>query len=168
MVTHTLNLCSAFNPSKCTHTPWTHTRSSGQPMLRRPGSSWGFGALLKGLNSVVVLRVERERCTFTPPNYNSCRPETRTRDLRVTSPTLYPLGHDCPNMTQIGCAISRFGKQNYKKEMLQKISISYKCCSFELSIMWSCEDWSNDAENSALHHRNKLHLNIYSNIKWLF
>ncbi len=31
-----------------THTPWTHTRSSGQPfMLRHPGSSWGFGALLK-------------------------------------------------------------------------------------------------------------------------
>ncbi len=23
------------------------------------------------------------------------------------------------------------------------------------------EDWSNDAENSALHHRNKLHFNIY-------
>ncbi len=50
MVTHTQNLCSAFNPSKCTHTPWTHTRSSGQPF------SWGF--LLKG-TSVVVLRVER-------------------------------------------------------------------------------------------------------------
>ncbi len=48
------NLCSAFNPSKC-----THTRNSGQPTLRRPGSSWGFGALLKGLTSVVVLKVER-------------------------------------------------------------------------------------------------------------
>ncbi len=35
---------SAFNPSK-----W----SSGQPTLWRPGSSWGFGALLKGLISVV-------------------------------------------------------------------------------------------------------------------
>ncbi len=35
---------SAFNPSK-----W----SSGQPTLRRPGSSRGFGALLKGLTSVV-------------------------------------------------------------------------------------------------------------------
>ncbi len=35
---------SAFNPSK-----W----SSGQPTLQRPGSSWGFGALLKGLTSVV-------------------------------------------------------------------------------------------------------------------
>ncbi len=37
------NVFSAFNQSKCTHT-W----SSGQPTLWRPGSSWGFGALLKG------------------------------------------------------------------------------------------------------------------------
>ncbi len=41
-----------------TNTSWTHIRSSGQPfMLQRPGSSWGFGALLKG-TLVVVLRVE--------------------------------------------------------------------------------------------------------------
>ncbi len=38
------NLFSAFNPSK-----W----SSGQSTLQRPGSSLGFGALLKGLTSVV-------------------------------------------------------------------------------------------------------------------
>ncbi len=38
------NVFSAFNPSK-----W----SSGQPTLRRLGSSRGFGALLKGLTSVV-------------------------------------------------------------------------------------------------------------------
>ncbi len=37
------NVFSAFNPSK-----W----SSGQPTLQRPGSSCGFGALLKGLTSV--------------------------------------------------------------------------------------------------------------------
>ncbi len=30
------------------------------------------------------------------------------------------------------------------------------------------EDWSNDAENTALHHRNKLHFNIYSNRKQFF
>ncbi len=30
----------------------------------------------------------RERCTFTPPTYNSCRPETRTCNLWITSPTL--------------------------------------------------------------------------------
>ncbi len=27
------------------------------------------------------------------------------------------------------------------------------------------EDWSNDAENTALHHKNKLHSEIYSNTK---
>ncbi len=36
---HQWNVFSAFNPSKCTHM---------EPTLRRPGSSWGFGALLKG------------------------------------------------------------------------------------------------------------------------
>ncbi len=32
---------------------------------------------------------------------------------------------------------------------------------------WSCdtEAWSNDAENPALHHMNKLHAKIYSNKK---
>ncbi len=49
-----------------THTPWTHTRSSGLPfMLRRPGSSWGFGALLKD-TSVVVLKEERALYIHSP------------------------------------------------------------------------------------------------------
>ncbi len=30
------------------------------------------------------------------------------------------------------------------------------------------KDWSNDAENSALHHKNTLHCKIYSNRKQLF
>ncbi len=30
------------------------------------------------------------------------------------------------------------------------------------------QDWSNDAENSALHHRNKLHFKIHLNRKQLF
>ncbi len=65
------NVFSAFNPSKCTHS-W----SSGQPMLRRPGNSWGFSAFLKGLTSVVD---------------NSCRSRDSNPQPRVTSPTLYPL-----------------------------------------------------------------------------
>ncbi len=50
-----------------THTHREHsTRSSGQPfMLRCPGSSWGFGALLKG-TSVVVLKVERALYIHSP------------------------------------------------------------------------------------------------------
>jgi len=35
----------------------------------------------------------------------------------------------------------------------------------QISILewWSCdtEDWSDDAGNSALHHRNKIHFKIY-------
>ncbi len=61
-----------LNHPKCTHTavnthtPWTHTRSIGQPfMLQRPGSIWGFGALLKG-TSVVVLREERVLYIHSP------------------------------------------------------------------------------------------------------
>ncbi len=73
MVTHTRNLCSAINPSKVhthssehTHTPWTHTWSSGQLfMLWRLGSGWGFSAFLKG-TSVVVFRVERALYIHSP------------------------------------------------------------------------------------------------------
>ncbi len=63
-----LGICALrLTHPKCTHTQqWTHTRSSGQPfMLRRPGSSWGFGALLKG-TSVMVLRVERALDIHSP------------------------------------------------------------------------------------------------------
>ncbi len=60
MVTHTQNLCYAFNQSTCTHMvvnthTHTHTRNSGQPMVRGPGSSWGFSALLKGTSVVVFV-----------------------------------------------------------------------------------------------------------------
>ncbi len=54
MVTHPQNLCSAFNPSKCTHTHTvvnTHT----------------------GLSSVVVLRVEESAGHSLPPTYNPCQ-----------------------------------------------------------------------------------------------
>ncbi len=72
-LTHTQNMCSAFNPSKCTHTVVnTHTRSSEQPTLRRLRSSCGFGALLKGLTAVVVLKVERA-LVMQSPTYNPCR-----------------------------------------------------------------------------------------------
>ncbi len=65
------NVFSAFNTSKYLHT-WT----SGQPILQRPESSRGFGALLKSLTSVVD---------------KSCRSRDSNPQPRVTSPTLYPL-----------------------------------------------------------------------------
>ena len=37
-----------------------------------------------------------------------------------------------------------------------------------LDVTCDTEDWSNDAENTALHHRNKLFFKVYSNRKLLF
>ncbi len=83
METHTWNLCSAFNQSMCTHTKCehihtvnTHPEQWAAILLRRPGSSWGFGALLKGLTSVVVLRVEESAGYSLPPPTIPSGPET--------------------------------------------------------------------------------------------
>ncbi len=46
----------------------------------------------------------------------------------------------------------------------QPVSIKYLILKFSEGLC-DTEDWSNNAENSALHHRNKLHFNIYSNRK---
>ncbi len=90
-----LGICALHLTHPSAHTQqWTHTRSSRQPMLRRPGSSWGFSALLKGLTSVMVLKVERALVIHSTDN--SCRTWDSNPRPRVTSPTLYPLGHDCP------------------------------------------------------------------------
>ncbi len=82
--------------SEHTHTPWTHTRSSGQPfMLRRPGSSWGFSALLKG-TSVVVLRVERvlyihsPHLQFLPARDSNSQPLDHESDSLTIKPRLPP------------------------------------------------------------------------------
>ncbi len=73
-----------------------HTHSS-EHTPRAVGSHLccGFGALLKGLTSVVVLKVEESAVHSLPPPTIPARPETRTRNLWITSPTLYLLGHDC-------------------------------------------------------------------------
>ncbi len=85
MVTHTQNLCSAFNPSKCTHTVVnthththtvnTHPKQWAAILLRHLGSSWGFGVLLKGLTSVMVLKVE-ESAGYSLQNQNGLIIET--------------------------------------------------------------------------------------------
>ncbi len=68
-----LGICALLlTHPRCTHTQqWTHThrehtQSSGQSfMLRRPGSSWGFSALLKG-TSVVLLKEDRALYIHSP------------------------------------------------------------------------------------------------------
>ncbi len=78
----------------------THTQSSGQPMLWCLGSSWEFVALLKGLTSVMVLKLEQMLIIHSPTD-NSCRSRGSNPQPQVTSMTLYPLGHDCPFETSL-------------------------------------------------------------------
>ncbi len=87
MVTHTRNWCSAFNPSKCTHTAVSSEHTPGAVgravMLQRPGSSWGFGVLLKD-TSVVVWKEERAVHSLPPPTIPAGpRLEPATFRLRV-------------------------------------------------------------------------------------
>ncbi len=67
-------ICALHLTHPSAHTP-------GAANAAAPGSSWGFGALLKGLTLVVD---------------NSCRSRDSNPQPRVTSPKLYPIGHDCP------------------------------------------------------------------------
>ncbi len=94
MVTHTRNLCFAFNPSKVhthssehTHTVNTHPEQWAAIYAAAPGEQMGVRCLAQGHLSRGI-EGGRERCTFTPPTYNSCRPRTRTRNLWITSPSL--------------------------------------------------------------------------------
>ncbi len=90
-VTHPKCTHTAVN----THTPRTHTQSSGKPfMLRRPGSSWGFGALLKG-TSVVVLRVKRALDLHSPHLQFLPARDSNSQPFNYESDSLL-LGHNFP------------------------------------------------------------------------
>ncbi len=89
-----LGICALHltHPSAHTHSSekWTNTHTHGAVGSQCCGAQGAVGGL------VPCSRVSpqswywgwRESCTFTPPTYNPCRPETRTRNLQVTSPTL--------------------------------------------------------------------------------
>ncbi len=79
MVTHTRNLCSAFNPSKCTHTAASseHTHCEHAPGAVGSHCSSARGAIG---GSVPCSRAPqswywrwRECCSFTIPTFNPCR-----------------------------------------------------------------------------------------------
>ncbi len=107
MVIHTRNLCSAFNPSKCTHTQqWvvnkhTHTRThtvNTHPeqwaaiYAAAPGEQLGFRCLAQRSHLSRGIEGGESAGHSLPPPTIPAGPETWTRDLWVTSPTLYPLG----------------------------------------------------------------------------
>ncbi len=78
-----------------THPKCTHTAVNTHTVNTWVGSHLCCGARGAVEGSVPCSRAPqswywgwRERCTFTPPTDNSCRPETRTRNLWITSPTL--------------------------------------------------------------------------------
>ncbi len=95
MLTHTWNLCSAFNP-KCTHTEHTagavHTVNTQLEQWEAiyaaaPGEQLGVRYLAQGHLSRVIEGGE-DAVHSLPPTYNSCQPETRTHNLLITSPAL--------------------------------------------------------------------------------
>ncbi len=61
-------------------------------MLRRPGSSW----VAQGSHLSRGIEGGESAGYSLPPPTIPAGPETLTHDLRVTSRTLYPLGHDFP------------------------------------------------------------------------
>ncbi len=74
------------------HTP----EAVGSHIAAAPGEQLGVRCLAQGSHLSRGIEGVRERWYSLPPPTIPAGPETRTRDLRVTRPTLYPLGHDCP------------------------------------------------------------------------
>ncbi len=65
---------------------------------------------------------------------------------------------------KIFCSTTVFNTDNNQKCFLSSKSVYY----YDFWRSCDIEDWSNDAENTAAHHRNKLYLIIYSHRKQLF
>ncbi len=102
MVAHTLNLCSAINPSKVhthssehTHTVNTQPEQWVAIYAAAPGEELGVLCLAQGSHLSPGIEGGESAGHSLPTPTISNGPETRTRDLWVTSPTLQRLGHDC-------------------------------------------------------------------------
>ncbi len=96
---HTLNFCSAFNPSKWTNTHTHHEHKPGAVGSHLcSGTRWAFGVRCLAQGSHLSRGIEGGLSAghSLPPPTIPAGPETWTRNLWVTSPTLYPLGHDRP------------------------------------------------------------------------
>ncbi len=111
------NVFSAFNPSKCTHT-W----SSGSRHCGARGAVRG---------SVPCSRVSPQSWTLP------ARAGIRIHNLglpRVSSPTLYPLGHDCPNeiLGQI------YTSRSHLLRKLKNVNLSIK---FASRIVMQANQW---------------------------
>ncbi len=61
-----------------------------------PGEQLGVRCLAQGSHLSHGIEGGESAGYSLPPPTIPAGPEFRTHDHRVTSPTLYPLGHDCP------------------------------------------------------------------------
>ncbi len=109
-----------------THPKWTHTHA----MLQRPGSSWGFGALLKD-TSVVVLKEDTP-----PPPTIPAGPEIRTHNLPLTSPlSVRPrLPHKIDRCVYHLSIFLLIHLSSIYRSIHWSIYLSYFCLSIYLSV----------------------------------
>ncbi len=104
-----------------THPKWTHTRSSGQPCYSARGAVGGPVSCSRTPQSWYWRRI-------LPPPTIPAGPEIRTHNLLLTSPTRYPLGHDCPNRwtTDVTVCLLCFIFISEKWKLDMKTSVSQK------------------------------------------
>ncbi len=82
MVTHTQNLCSAFNPSKCTHTVVNIHLEQWAANAAAPGEQLGVRCLAQGSHLSRGIEGGESTGYSLPPPTIHARPETQTHDLR--------------------------------------------------------------------------------------
>ncbi len=79
------------------HTHTAHPEQWAAIYAAVPGEQLGVRCLAQGSHLSRGIEGGESIEHSLPPPTIPAGPETRTRKLQVTSPTLYPLGHDCPS-----------------------------------------------------------------------
>ncbi len=114
---------SAFNPSMCTHTVVNTHLEQWAANAAAPGEQLGVRCLAQGSHLSRGIEGGESAGYSLPSPTIPAGPETQTHDLRVTSPTLYPLGHDCPHMRSVWTAWLQF----WRKQHLLHIDVLFFC-----------------------------------------
>ncbi len=79
--------------------PHTHTQQWAAIYAAAPREQLGVQCLAQGSHLSRGIEDGESAGYSLPTPTIPARPETRTRNLWITSPSLYPLGHDCPLST---------------------------------------------------------------------
>ncbi len=88
---------SAHTHREHTHTVNTHLEQWAANAAA-PGEQLGVRCLAQGSHLSRGIEGGKSAGHSLPPPTIPAGPDTQTRDLQVTSPTVYPLGHYCPKM----------------------------------------------------------------------